>query len=361
MFSPMLAVNIKPEQVTHDMMESPKLEGVRGVFRQGPLLTRSLKNFNNPRLQEKFQMISNLCSQHNIVLEGEFYLHGKPFKWIDSACRNANKEEAWQLQFHIFDIFIPTLAEVGFEQRYSYMKWVYGELLKLNVPDVYLIPQSKIVANGTQAEVIRSKYCDYIDQELEGIVLKRADAPYKHGRSTIKQEIFTRLKPEDPFDGVILAIIERQHNLCESEVNELGQLYKKQDKDQKAGAGIAQTAIVVSSSHSKLVRVSLTRGLKDYEETEKGPSRETLWKDRAKYIGHPIKFVGTDIKGMDAPRSPRYDVLRSDVDPIYWEHPESSSYGVVFSQSDFDVLAERDACVVEVPFSHLYNLACADM
>lgn len=353
MFKPMLAVNIKPEEVQHDMMESPKLEGVRGVFRQGPLLTRSLKQFANPRLQEKFQAVSEFCNFHNIVLEGEFYLHGWTFKEIDSACRNANKEEASELQFHIFDMVIPNHPDLEFEQRCKYMEWCHKELSDAGVKDVFLIPQSKLIADANIGQAIRCKYAEYVDNGLEGIVLKRADGAYKFGRSTLKQELFTRVKPEDPFDGVVIDIIERQHNLCESEVNELGMLKKRQDKDQKAGAGIAQTAIVMSRDHGKLIRVSLTRGLKDYEETDNGSSRQYIWENRHSYVGKGIRFVGVPVAGMDVPRSPRFDAFREDLDPIFWSHAESGSWGVVFDGTDFDDLLEKDPLVEPTNFDEI--------
>lgn len=137
---------------------------------------------------------------------------------------------------------------------------------------------------------------------------------YKNGRSTAREQLFVRMKPENTYDGVVIEIVERMENLCKSERNELGNLSKKQDKDMKAPTGLAAVAIVSCPDFNKHIRVTLSRGIKDYEPTKKSISRAGIWENRDKFIGKHIKFVGLPVPGMELPRAPRFDEWRTDLD-----------------------------------------------
>lgn len=331
-FNPMLAVNIKADQVKHTSMGSIKLEGVRGeFFPEDGLLTRQLKPFNNENMYERFQQIEAFCTKHGIMLEGEFYVHGWNFKRIDSACRKGGQTDALEMLFHVHDCFVPADPTAGFEKRYEYYKWAVTTLKENGCVCVEYCRQTIM----KDADQINMAYAWALDHGYEGFVLKRADAPYKFGRSTLTEGYFARMKPEDPFDGVVLDIVERQANLLESEINEKGFQFKRQDKDAKEGMGIAQTAIVYCPALMATMRVQLTRGLKDYEFTEKGPSREALWQKRDQYIGKVVKFVGIPVPGQ-LPRSPRFDEFREDIEPIYLVHHDSEAVLVTFDTAFAD-------------------------
>ena len=121
------------------------------------------------------------------------------------------------------------------------------------------------------------------------------------------------MKPEETYDGKVIKIIEQQENLAPKQTNELGFTFRVQDKDLKAGKGLAAVAIVRCKDFDKDIRVTLSRGIKDYECTKKSPSRAQIWKDRRAYVGRHIRFVGIPVKGM-LPRSPRFDDWRTDLD-----------------------------------------------
>lgn len=334
-YNPMLAANVKPEDVQIGSMLSIKLEGVRGQCYATGLLTRQLKPFPTRQLYERMCEVEHFCAMYKICLEGEFYVHGWPFDRIQSATRAEDNSDALLLEFHAFDCFVESKPDATFKERYKYYTWAVDTLRSLGHDFIHAVEQVEV----SSTEQVIATYEQAIENGYEGIVVK-GDAPYKFGRSTLKQGFFLRSKPDDPFDGVIIDIVERQNNLLESEINELGYQFKRQDKDAKAGAGIAQTAIVYCPALEDICRVSLTKGLQDYQDTSAGPSRQRFWEERESFIGQAIKFTGIPVKGQK-PRSPRYHSLRYDLEPIYITHHESDCLMITFDRAEADRLLEQ--------------------
>lgn len=305
-WKPMLATNANLDKMQFPIMSSKKLEGVRGEFTHNGLFTRPLKRFNNKLLALKFHKIIECCKSNHIVIEGEFYKHGIPFNEISSMCRKADDQRIENLEFHIFDMYSEIMSDARFSLRVDFIKMIKEQLGS----DVVIVDQH---LHKSKEEVIKF-YEDCLEDGYEGWVGKDPDSAYKLGRSTVNEGYYIRLKPEDTFDGVVIDIVERLENLCPSEENELGLMSKKQDKDMKASTGLAAVAIVKSKAFNKPIRVSLSRGILDYTDTNKSPSRASLWANRGDYIGKNIRFVGFTIKGMDLPRSPRFDDWRTDLD-----------------------------------------------
>ncbi|MCP4100331.1 MAG: hypothetical protein GY804_12880 [Alphaproteobacteria bacterium] len=306
-WKPMLATNAKLDKMKFPIYSSLKLEGVRGEFTPMGLFTRPMKRFNNKLLESKFSKILKYCAEHGVTLEGEFYRHGVDFSTLSSICRRANHPDTDTLNFYVFDIYFDGAKSCEFEERLPH---AHSAVEVINDPSVFLCKQ---YLHKTVDEVLKF-YDEALEDGYEGWVGKDPKGTYKAGRSTVNEGKYVRLKPEETFDGVVIEIVERFENLCESETNELGYMSKKQDKDMKASTGLAAVAIVDSKAFSKPVRVSLSRGILDYQDTKKSPSRASIFANKADYIGKNIRFVGFTISGMDLPRSPRFDDWRTDLD-----------------------------------------------
>ncbi|QDP52345.1 MAG: putative DNA ligase [Prokaryotic dsDNA virus sp.] len=345
----MLASNIKPEQVTEECYGSIKLEGVRGIVRpHDGLVTRNLKPFGNSLIYQTqlVQKLEEYCAGSGITLEGEFYVHGWTFNRIDSCLRGEGNIDVHSLQFHVFDCYIDHKPDLTFKDRVTEYTKAVRELKAEGCGQVEIVVQYLMMDEHD----IRKAYCYAIENGYEGFCLKKADAPYKLGRSTTKQQIFVRIKPEETYDCVVLDILERQQNLCESEVNELGYLYKRQDKGQKAATGLAQSAVVYTPALGKVHKVSLTRGLTD-------PDRARIWEERERWIGTPMQFVAIPVPGQEVPRSPRFDKWRGDIQPTFLEHPESDSVMVSWDPAEVEAVLQKSTCHVITleQFIQLYN------
>lgn len=300
MFKPMLAVNAKTSKIKFPVMGSLKLEGVRGIFTPVGLKTRPMKNFGNPLLSAKFAEISKLCNEKDIVIEGEFYVHGMTFNDISSICRRSHHPDVDKIEFHIFDMYSMKNPDIGFRDRIALAQ---GILSTVCTKDVYFIEQHM----QHTIEDVMDRYSDAIYLGYEGWVMKAPNARYKLGRSTISEGYFIRLKEQNSWDGKVIEIVEMMENLVESEENELGYMSKRQDKDMKEGKGMAAVAVCECADFpGKEIRVTLSRGLTDADRAE-------IWINRSDYIGRHLRWVGIPVKGM-LPRSPRFDVWRTDLD-----------------------------------------------
>jgi hypothetical protein len=306
MFKPMLAVNCKPERINEPYLASFKMEGVRGEFTPPGLFTRPLKKFNNPWLDVKFNQVDKFCREKGIYLEGEFYIHGVPFNQISSICRRKHHEDTDDIELHLFDAYNHTHPSATFKARADYIIESLRELGQ----SVYLADQVYI-DNPHDA---KSFYIKALELGYEGACFKKIDGAYKLGRSTLNEGLFLRMKEENTYDGVVVGIVERMENLVPSELNELGKLAKRQDKDMKAHTGLAAVAIVECKDFpGEVIRVTLSRKISDEEDRPDIPSRRTIWTNRESYPGKNIRFVGIPVEGM-LPRAPRFDAWRTDLD-----------------------------------------------
>lgn len=298
MYKPMLAVTTTVETAPLPMLGSIKLEGVRGEFTPGDLKTRPMKKFGNRLLYEKFGNLIEFCKENKIHVIGEFYKHGLEFNQISSMCR-ANGKNIDNLELHIFDVFDPKWPNLSFKYREN----MYNEIVTdVNNPFIFPVKHELFY----DQDELRRQYERAVLDGYEGFVLRHPEEPYKFGRSTKNEAKFLRMKPEETYDGVVLEIVERMENLCESELNELGYLSKRQDKDLKANTGMAAVAITKCEEFNEPIRVTLSRGLTDVDRTR-------IWNARDSYIGKHIRFIGIPVKGM-LPRAPRFDAWRTDLD-----------------------------------------------
>lgn len=300
LFKPMLATNIKITDLRLPVYASLKLEGVRGEFTPVGLYTRPMKQFGNKWVAAHFVELVEYCKERGIYVEGEFYRHGIPFNELSSITRRRQHPDTAKLQLHIFDVYNPDDPGLPFRDRSYDIDRVVKEA---GCPNVYATDQRLM----TDHDSIQKFYENAIEDGYEGLCFKHPNEKYKMGRSTKNEQKFLRIKAEDTYDGIVLEIVERLENLVESKPNELGFMSKAQDKDQKAHTGMAAVAITKVKGISTPVRVTLSRGLSDFD-------REDIWEDRESYVGNHIRFVGIPVPGMEKPRAPRFDAWRTDLD-----------------------------------------------
>lgn len=298
---PMLAKNTTPETCHLPAMASPKLEGVRLIVTPDGLFTRSMKPIPNRIMKEKWEPLRAFCADWKICVEGETYVHGWDFNKISGAYRRGNSIDGGRLELYLFDLYDLNNPDVHFDLRAA-MLYMYYHERGMEMKDLYIIPQELV---RTQEEV-QLKYGQYLEQGLEGLVLKRPDAPYKQGRSTPRDGLFHRIKPELDFDGKVVGFEQRMVNTAESFVNELGYLKKTRYQEDMIPSGMVGVALVQTKEFG-VVKVAMTRGLTDEQRVE-------IWANRASYIGRHLRFVCLPLRGQDKPKAARFDVWRTDLD-----------------------------------------------
>jgi DNA ligase-1 len=223
---PMLAVDADMSKVSYPIMCFPKIDGVRGMVRDGKLLGRSLKQHKN--------LYANHCFGRIQLdgLDGELAIAGQSRS--ASLCRDTTSavnriKEQPDLTFHCFDYLTPETVNCSYLERYGYLRNVVERL----PCSVQLIPY---VLCFTE-EAVMALYAQYIEEGYEGVVLRDPEAIHKNGRSTRTQAGYLRIKPTGDAEGIVVGFDEAMTNNNEQTLNELGQHVRSSHKANKVGSG----------------------------------------------------------------------------------------------------------------------------
>lgn len=166
-----------------------KLNGFRGEIRKIIKPSLDLFETNNEIIEFKnktglplqFDHLVEECSQlfekyyymfgnnaDELILDGEFYIHGQPLGRINSAVNDVNDELHSSIEFHVFDIKIKTIPQdIRFKvlnrlfegTNYSFLKYISYQTIKnesetLRVRDFY-------ISCGYEGAVFREKAAFY--------------------------------------------------------------------------------------------------------------------------------------------------------------------------------------------------------
>lgn len=205
-FDVMLAPSQLPNltELQYPMYLQPKYDGFRCVFYNGKLYTRSGLPFPNVNLTTHF---NKLFETSENVLDGELYMHGKPFNEVSKILNAEDRSIPTDMKFYIYDC-IPIK---DWEAQKTNM--TYTDRLKLlrivvaNISDRKKIidtPTDKI--NSAQEAV--ELYKKYLKDGYEGCMLKAVEGKYQWKRVTLKSGEMIKMKPFVSDDLEILDVVE---------------------------------------------------------------------------------------------------------------------------------------------------------
>jgi DNA ligase-1 len=294
-FKPMLFPNEKPDldKIKYPMFCSTKLDGIRVIFIDGRMLSRSLKEIPNKQLQLKFQNLKDYSFNNNVILDGEIYALKTSFQSIVHYVMTddlGSEVLPNNIQFFCFDAIINSVTR-PFSERYEYIK-----NLKLN--NMVLVKQTVVKSK----EEVEAMFQSALDGGFEGLILKSTNSKYKFGRISPNSGDGYKCKPFLTFDAEIIAVEERFENTSEAFTNELGRSQKHVYKDKKEHTGIATCFVVIYEGQQQ--RVTIT-GNEDF--------RREIWDNKTSYIGKKIEFKGMSIGSKDKVRHPIFVRFREDV------------------------------------------------
>ena len=296
-FRPMLAPNDKIDLdiIQYPILASTKLDGIRCIFIDGKMLSRSLKEIPNKQLQEKFKHIKDYSKKNNIILDGEFYGIGLTFQEITHCVMTEdldliNEKLPEKLKFFCFDVIINQNPEQSFEERYKY-------ITKLKLNGLVVVTQSIIKAKNE----IDFLFDKVLSEGYEGLILKSSSSPYKFGRATLRSGDMYKIKPFLTFDEKIIGVEERMENLSESFTNELGRTQRHSFKNEVKSTGLAACFVVKYKGFEQRVIITGDEAF-----------RREIWKNKNNYIGKTIEFKGMTLGSVDKIRHPTFLRFRSD-------------------------------------------------
>jgi len=292
-FKPTLFPNEKPDlnKIKFPLLASTKLDGIRCIFKDGQMLSRSLKEIPNKQLQDKFKNLKEYSLKYNMILDGEIYGERMTFQQITHYVMTDDLESEIlpeNLKFYCFDALSNMNTEIDFTHRIKSIP-LFENLVSVK----QVIVNSKVDVDNMFDDVIASGF--------EGIILKNPFSKYKFGRFTLKSGDGFKVKPYETFDAEVIGIEERFENLNESMTNELGHSFKRNTIDAKKGTGLAATFIVKYNNEEQ--RVCIT-GTEEF--------RRNIWNNKKDFIGKWIEYKGMVLGSVNKIRHPVYLRMRYD-------------------------------------------------
>lgn len=176
---PMLAHKFSDHQskVTYPVSIQPKLNGVRGLYNKGIFQSRD-NHLYHPAVTAHLTALCHNLIPDNLILDGEFYLHGLSLQQINSAIavnRNTPSPRTSSIQYHIFDCIDLDNLEATTVERQAILATLADKIafrFGCN-SNLQIVPTTL----ATQA-VAETLYAYYRELGYEGIMYRSVNAPY---------------------------------------------------------------------------------------------------------------------------------------------------------------------------------------
>lgn len=288
MLKVMLAANEQPDLDTlrYPVLASGKIDGVRICIQEGQCVAgRSLKPSINKWVREQ------LSDPVFEGLDGELTLAGE--NWNDF---NANQSAVMtqsgkpkNLVFHVFD----EMSELGLKKRAVDRKdyarqhvEALNDAITIDGIELRFCEQFMVKS----ADELRAMYDDFRSRGYEGLIVMDPTAYYKHGRSTLKQEIMLKLKPSEDSEATIIGMEELMHN-------------------EDAGNSKRQENMVPGGVMGKL-KVRWNEQTFFIGTGFDWQTRKDMWDNIDLYLGKLCKFKYMELSKYGVPRSPVFVGMR---------------------------------------------------
>lgn len=275
LFKPMLATDAELDKLRFPLLASAKLDGVRAVVRDGVVYSRSNKPIPNQYVQEKLSWAEHY--------DGELIVG-------DPTSKSVYRDTVSHAMSH---------DKTGYDLRF----YVFDHVKELNAPYSTRIKHTNILCDRSYRHQQHVVTCidtllaleeKMLEEGYEGLILRDPNAPYKRGRSTVKEGYLLKLKRFTDAEATVIGFEERMHNGNEATVNELGRTKRSSHQAGKTGRGDLG-ALRLRTPEG--VEFSCGTGFDDAE-------RDQIWRNRDSFLGRIAKYKHFDIGSKVAPRHP---------------------------------------------------------
>ena len=279
MIKPMLGIAVDTTKLVFPIYASPKLDGIRVIIKDNQVLSRNGKLIPNVFIQ------SLLKSYHG--LDGELIVghptHPNVFQLTTSGVMSI--EGTPNVCLYVFDCWY---AEGGIDTRYN-------EVLKItrnsSKADIEVVPQ--IIINSLE-ELYKFEE-DCLAKGYEGVMLRYPNAPYKNGRSTVKEGALLKLKRFSDSEAYILGMEPLLRNHNEPTKNALGHTERSSHIYNKVADDLLG-ALNVKDIHTG-IEFSIGSGFTEEQ-------RREIWNKQVELIGSIVKYKYFEVGVKDKPRFP---------------------------------------------------------
>jgi DNA ligase-1 len=274
----MLATDADLTKLRFPLLASAKLDGIRAVVRDGVVYSRSNKPIPNKYVQRLFADFEHF--------DGELIVGDPCSKTVyrDTVSHvMSNDKEGFHVNFFVFD----SVRDLSADYR-ERLRW----LAEASENNIGIVLHEQVEMRSLDELLEYEEEC--LEDGYEGLILRDASAPYKNGRSTVKEGYLLKLKRFQDAEATVVGFEERMHNGNEATTNELGRTRRSSHQAGKSGRGDLG-ALVCRTSEG--IEFNIGTGFTDSE-------RERVWLDRDQFLGRLAKFKFFPVGVKEAPRHP---------------------------------------------------------
>lgn len=232
---PQLADNWLEDKQRLPAWQQPKLDGVRGLYLTDQFTGRSLKPFKNKALTLFWSDPMFKYLDGELILPGSVGNEARMCSLTTGLCNRVKDTEVPDLV--AFDYLHPDLIAKGatYQDRYGKLAETVQVLQELFGPSrVRLIPNYPV----THREQVLANDSMFLDDNLEGSILRNHLAPYKEGRPSSKVQELMRIKNFTDFEFIAEGLVEAMENQNVAVTNELGRSERSSHKENKVAKGM---------------------------------------------------------------------------------------------------------------------------
>lgn len=294
---PMLAASLSIEQLhtlEYPVIGSPKFDGIRmRVIPDLGGVSRVHKLLPNKHLQEVIREQNGAWN----YFDGEIIV-GDPtapdcFNKTQSAIMSEDGKP--DFKYCVFDNFYE--PDLPYTIRLSQIK---HSLLVRPDPHLELVEQ-KILHNAID---ILNYEQEKIEQQWEGIILRKPTGKYKFGRSTIREGFLLKIKRFVDDEALIIDMKPLEHNLNYAQKDHLGYTKRSSHKANKVKEEMLGALICKGSKWTD--EFDIGTGFTEHD-------REWFWSNKDSIIGQTqVSFRHQEVGAKDRPRFPSYKGVRKD-------------------------------------------------
>lgn len=288
MFKPTLAVAADFSKISYPVYASPKLDGIRCSIVNGKALTRTLKAVPNKHISEA------LSHSHFNGLDGELIVGDPTSKtcYTDSVSNIMAFDKTPNFTYYVFDLHN---VDSPYSSRFLDLIARLGSMP--NAPFICVLEQN-LVHNEVELLAYET---EKVEEGYEGVILRHPDAPYKFGRSTVKEGYLLKVKRFEDSEAEIIGFEEEMFNGNVAETNELGRTKRSTHAAGLVGKGTLGAFLVRDRITG--VEFSIGTGLTALE-------RKSHWLNRDTSLGGIVRYKFFPVGVKDRPRHPVFTGFR---------------------------------------------------
>lgn len=289
-FKPMLASHAELDKIRYPVYVSPKLDGVRAVVIDGVVYSRSLKPIPNKYVQLLFGRPEYEGLDGELIVGNPFDPHC--FANTTSGVMSENGDP--KVRYCVFDnISEPNKSWID--------RFWFKNVLKPYSDVIVVVPQFICFS---EEDILKNEEV-FLKQGYEGLVIRDPNAPYKFGRSTVKEGYLLKLKRYLDSEAKVIGWEPLLSNTNEAKRNELGKLERSNHKSGMVEKPLLGTILVKDLKTG--VEFHIGSGFDEEQ-------RRTFYNNPDLICGKIVKYKYFPVGVKELPRHPVFLGIRDERD-----------------------------------------------